>query len=246
MNRWTQGLVIILGSMAATAAALAGAVAWGPHHCKLAFPMVIGCAIGSYESLAGGMVAAAAALFAGWLAWSAVQVQINAEEKRATADRVEVEKVLSNDIDSCAEALAAIWKILRDIQDREAPSDPTEINAVITGIEQITDDAWLSTSRKMVTALGWERRRNYEGLFSALERLGRFRNFDDFDVTDALYAVYAASDYCESLQPAYSEYFEGLARRRPKAWSIGYAIEMQAGVADAGRVKPEGRQRDID
>jgi hypothetical protein len=56
--------------------------------------MVIGCAIGSYESLAGGMVAAAAALFAGWLVWSAVQVQISAEEKRATADRVEVEKFL--------------------------------------------------------------------------------------------------------------------------------------------------------
>jgi hypothetical protein len=231
MNRWTQGLVIILGSMAATAAVLAGALAWGPHHCKLAFPMVIGCAMGSYEGLAGGMFAASAALFAGWLAWSGVQVQVSAEERRTNADRVEVERVLSNDIDSFAEALAAIWKILGDI-DQEAPSDPTKINAVIWGIEQITDDAWLSTSRKMVTALGWERRRNFEALFSALETLGRFRNVDDFDVTDALYAVQSASGYCENLQPACSEYFEGLFRRSPKAWSLGYAIKMQAGVAD--------------
>ncbi len=105
MNRWTQGLVIILGSMAATAAVLAGAVAWGPHHCKLAFPMVIGCAMGSYESLGGGMFAATAALFAGWLAWSAVQVQISAEEKRAAADRVEIENVLQGDLDYMAEGL---------------------------------------------------------------------------------------------------------------------------------------------
>ena len=74
MTRWKQGLSIILGSIAATVLVLAGALAWGPHHCKLAFPMVIGCAVGSYESLAGGMFAASAALFAGWLAWSGVQV----------------------------------------------------------------------------------------------------------------------------------------------------------------------------
>jgi hypothetical protein len=86
-RRYAQGLVIILGSIAVTVAVLGAALAWGPHHCKLAFPMVIGCAMGSYEDLAGGMFAAGAALFAGWLAWSAVQVQISAEEKRAAADK---------------------------------------------------------------------------------------------------------------------------------------------------------------
>jgi hypothetical protein len=84
----------------------------------------------------------------------------------------------------------------------------------------------------MVTALGWERRRNYEALFSALETLGRFRNVDDFNVSDALRAAQSASNYCEYLQPACSEYFEGLFQRSPKAWSIGYAIQMQAGVID--------------
>ena len=178
MERWKQGLSIILGSTAATVLVLAGALAWGPHQCKLAFPMVVGCAMGNYENLAGGMFAASAALFAGWLAWSGVQVQVSAEEKRASADRVEVERVLAGDIDNSAEALGAIWKILGDI-DEEAPRDPAKIAAIIWGIEQITDDAWLSTCRKMVTVLGWERRRNYETLFSALETLGQFRNADD-------------------------------------------------------------------
>jgi hypothetical protein len=75
--------------------------------------MVIGCAMGSYESLMAGMVAAGAALFAGWLAWSGVQIQIAAEERRAAADRVEVEQVLQEDLDTLAEALGAIWKIFR-------------------------------------------------------------------------------------------------------------------------------------
>src|SRR6266446_4903092 len=123
MNRWTQGLIIIVGSTGATALVLAGALAWGPHHCKLAFPMVIGCAMGSYENLAGGMFAASAALFAGWLAWSAVQIQISAEEKRAAADRVEIEKVLHDDLDYMAEALASIWKILADLDQSPPPAD---------------------------------------------------------------------------------------------------------------------------
>jgi len=240
MERWKQGLSIILGSTAATVLVLAGALAWGPHQCKLAFPMVVGCAMGNYENLAGGMFAASAALFAGWLAWSGVQVQVSAEEKRASADRVEVERVLAGDIDNSAEALGAIWKILGDI-DEEAPRDPAKIAAIIWGIEQITDDAWLSTCRKMVTVLGWERRRNYETLFSALETLGQFRNADEFDVGDALRATQSAANYCECLQPACSEYFAGLFQRSPKAWSLGYAIQMQAGVIDrfGEPVKPE-------
>jgi uncharacterized protein YutE (UPF0331/DUF86 family) len=233
MNRWTQGLVIILGSMGATVAVLGAALAWGPHHCKLAFPMVIGCAMGSYEGLAGGMFAASAALFAGWLAWSAVQVQISAEEKRATADRVEVGRVLAVDIDSFAEALAAIWKILESLDQSETP-DRAKIEGVVYGIERIADDAWLSTSRKMVTALGWERRRSYEDLFTALENLRPFCDVDDFQVYEALDAARNASSYFEDVQPDSSGYFGGLFRRSPKAWSLGYAIEVQAGVADQG------------
>jgi hypothetical protein len=89
MKRWMQGFSIVLGSLATTALVLAAAMAWGPHHCKPAFPMVIGCAMGHYEALTGGVIAAGAALVAGWLAWSAVQVQIDTEAKRTAADRVD-------------------------------------------------------------------------------------------------------------------------------------------------------------
>ena len=36
----------------------------------------------------GGLIAAAAALMAGWLAWKAVQRQIDAEDRRASVDRI--------------------------------------------------------------------------------------------------------------------------------------------------------------
>jgi hypothetical protein len=231
MKRWMQGLCIALGSVIVTLAVLAAALAWGPHYCKPAFPMVIGCALTSYESLAAGMIAAAAALIAGWLAWSAVQIQIEAEEKRAVADRVEVEEILKQDIDTFADGLAAIWRIL-DSLDREGAEVRTKLEGVIYGLEVIGKENWLSTSRRMVRALGWERRRRYEQLFDGLERLRQFRNIDDFDVLAALNAVRSVSNDFEFVRPETAEYFQGLWRRSPKAWDLGYAIARRAGLSD--------------
>jgi hypothetical protein len=218
--------------MAATVVVLGAALAWGPHHCKLAFPMVIGCAMGSYEGLAGGMFAATAALFAGWLAWSAVQLQIKAEEKRAAADRVEIENVLQGDLDDMAEGLSSVWKILADV-DRSPPAAEiltVRLEGVIYGIEELTKD--ISAARNMVTALGWERRRAYERWLDGLERLRQFRDVFNFDIAEALSAVMEVSNYFRMLRPDTEKYFEGLWQRSAKAWTLGYAIEVRAGVAD--------------
>jgi hypothetical protein len=234
MKRWMQGLCIVVGSIIVTVAVLAGALAWGPQHCKPAFPMVIGCALGSYESLAGGMIASVAALIAGWLAWSAVQVQIEAEEKRAIADRVEVEKVLAQDVDTFAEALASIWKILEGIDLGEAKIDQAKQDAIDYGIEAIAKENWLSTSRRMVTVLGWERRRRYEELFDGLEALRRFLKIDlvDIEIFNALDAVKSVSIDFELVRPETAEYFKGLFRRAGKAWTLGYAIARMAGLPE--------------
>lgn len=232
MKRWMQGLCIVLGSVIATVAVLAAALAWGPHYCKPAFPMVIGCALGSYESLAAGMIAAVAALIAGWLAWSAVQIQIEAEERRAVADRLEVEEILKQDVDRFADGLAAIWKILDSLDQEGAKVDRTKLEGVIYGIEVIAKENWLSTSLRMVAVLGWERRRRYEQLFDGLERLRQFRNIDDFDVLAALNAVRSVSNDFEFVQPETAEHFRGLWRRSPKAWELGYAIARNAGLSD--------------
>jgi hypothetical protein len=233
MNRYVQGLIIVLGSTAVTVAVLGGALTWGPHHCKPAFPMVIGCAMGSYESLAGGLFAASAALFAGWLAWSAVQVQIGAEEKRAAADRVEIETVLQDDLDYMAEGLSSVWKILATLDrldEHPAETLTVRLEGVIYGIGKITKN--ISTIRTMITALGWERRRAYERLLEGLDRLAEFRDVNHFKVDDALFAAMDLSDDFRMLRPETGEYFRGLWQRSHKAWTLGYAIAVQAGVGD--------------
>jgi len=235
ITNWVvPGTLLFLTLAVAIALVLAGALAWGPHHCKPAFPMIIGCAFGTYESLSGGMIAAGSALIAGWLAWRAVQLQIDAEQRRADADRVEVEKVLQSDVDSFAEGLAAIWKILDGLE--KAPERPdamrTKLEGVVYGIKFITKATWLSTSRKMVETLGWSRRRDYEALFDGLEALTQFQDIDKFNVDDALNTVKRVSVDFEIVRPECQPYFEGLFRRSPKAWSLGDGIRHTAGIAD--------------
>ncbi len=189
--------------------------------------------MGHYEGLTGGMLAAGTALFAGWLAWSAVQVQIAAEEKRATAERVEVEQVLQGDLNNFGEGLSSIWKILLAID--APPPIPLRdardlLEGVVYGIERIDNADWLITSRQMVEKLGWERRRYYNELFQGIERLGQFRNIDNFDVGEALSVVRSVSNYFELLRPDTARFFEGLWRGSPKAWTLGYAISVHAGL----------------
>ena len=179
------------------------------------------------------MLAAGTALFAGWLAWSAVQVQIAAEERRATAERAEVERALQFDLNHLAEGLSSIWKILLAID--TPPSIPLQdarelLEGVVYGIEKITNADWLNASRQMVEKLGWERRRYYNELFQGIDRLGQFRDIDNFDVGEALTAVRSVSVYFEVLRPDTYRFFKKFWRRTPKAWTLGYVIGVQAGV----------------
>jgi hypothetical protein len=78
--RWSVVLVFIY-------LVLALAEAGGLAACHWAFPRWFGCVLYVHESLAAGLIAAAGALTAAWIAWTAVQQQINAEKERTTADR---------------------------------------------------------------------------------------------------------------------------------------------------------------
>jgi hypothetical protein len=240
MVRWLQGSLIVVGSIIASLVVLASALAWGPHHCKIAFPMVIGCAVGSYENLSGGLFAAGAALFAGWLAWSAVQVQVGAEERRAKADRLEIESVLHGEIDKYA-VLASIWKILERLDQaplEEAPSEEArndrrqKLEAVVWGLTEISSPTWLSTARKMVVALGWDRRRKYEDLLTALDDLRAELGPEEVNINDTLSAVRATGPYFWILEPDTHAYFDGLFHRGGKAQSLGYSILQSAEMAE--------------
>jgi hypothetical protein len=171
-----QVIYVVFCAIVLTVTALAAALAWGPHQCPLVFPKIIGCALGQYETLASGLIAASAALIAGWLAWSGVQQQIAADERRASADRKEVERVLQNDVDDFADALGSIWRVLEGLDPEATQIDPQIVDAVSYGIDAISKPNWLSTSRRMVTVLGWDRRRRYDQLFDGTRRSSKISN----------------------------------------------------------------------
>ena len=90
MTRKSQGVLVVACVVVGISLVLGSAVIWGPRHdCALQFPNIIGCAFGSYENLSGGLIAASGALFAAWLAWSAVTDQSRLEKQRILELKVE-------------------------------------------------------------------------------------------------------------------------------------------------------------
>jgi hypothetical protein len=67
-----------------------------PAISKMQLPKWLGCLLRSRENLAGGLIGAGGTILAGWVAWLAVQKQINSARELAAADRVEVERLLSS------------------------------------------------------------------------------------------------------------------------------------------------------
>ena len=71
--------------IAVTVAVVGFAEAWGREaecftsFAKSQFPKWLGCAMAKHEGLAGGLIAAAGALYAGYMAWSAVREQIDVD-----------------------------------------------------------------------------------------------------------------------------------------------------------------------
>jgi hypothetical protein len=98
MGRTRTCILVVACILVATTAALAMAVAWDPkHQCVAQFPKIIGCALASYESLSGGLVAAGGALFAGWLLWTATREQIDlAQQAAKQSERLRLQLELRN------------------------------------------------------------------------------------------------------------------------------------------------------
>src|SRR5262245_30127822 len=79
----TQSVVLIFGLWVFTFLVLALAQ-WGSgSSCGWQFFKWFGCVLDAHESLAAGLIGVAGALFAAWLAWTAVQRQLKEQERQA-------------------------------------------------------------------------------------------------------------------------------------------------------------------
>jgi hypothetical protein len=113
MSRTLQGVIIGTVEALAVSGLLAMAVAWGPkHECALQFPKIVGCAIASYEGLAGGLIAVAGAIFAAWLAWVAVQAQISATEQLARRREDSSYQVIRSEMSGLIGLLVQVWRVV--------------------------------------------------------------------------------------------------------------------------------------
>jgi hypothetical protein len=184
----------------------------------------------------GSVIGAVVALIAAIIAWTAIQRQISAEERRAKADRVEVENLLQGEMERIAEALAAIWRVL-EVMDRHENDDhlgkldEQQARVGIThGIEQLTRGSSINTGLSMASVLGWERRKLYELVYKGLEQVGDLAAATPFDVWELLTAVKSASIDVRLVRPETWDYFTGLFERAGKAWSLGEAVLYQAGM----------------
>jgi hypothetical protein len=113
MPRHIQTLIIGIAIIFAIAALLAVTNLWGEgHQCAWEFPKAVGCILGAREGLAGGLIGAGGALFAGWLAWSAGRDQIQTERELATAKGVGNLKAILIEMKDLIDTLNQIWRAI--------------------------------------------------------------------------------------------------------------------------------------
>ena len=97
IKRWISGLVILCAMVAIAVAILVLVTISDPDHaskCVTEFSVRwLGCAMAVHETLAAGLLAAIGALFGAWLAFNAVQDQIDmAKRNERKAERLKAER----------------------------------------------------------------------------------------------------------------------------------------------------------
>lgn len=222
-SRSGQLLLLVLGFVVFIYVVLALSEVGGPAGCHWAFPRWFGCVLYVHETLAGGLIGAAGALIAAFIAWTAVQQQINAEREQVLADRNEAERLLADDLSDYADGMAAAWRLLVAVPDPlpEPGTWERARQAAAYMAERLSRADQLASYQAMAEILGWDRRRKYVALIKGLERLAQFGDPDSIkDPEEVLNIIRNLADQFEYCLPQTSRYFSGLWRRSPKAMSF--------------------------
>src|SRR5262249_22459970 len=178
-----------------------------------------------WQALIGALIGASAAIFAGLLAWRAVQHQINADRERMLADRVETDRLLTDDLIDYAEGMAAAWRASEALGgvplEQEAECTRRVREAISYMATQLSRRDRLESYRAMAETLGWERRNPFMQLIRRLEEFERFGDFeaqwmdpeaaeDQWDLEAAINLMRWASYDFEWCLPGTSKFFTGL------------------------------------
>jgi hypothetical protein len=166
-KRTTQFVLLFFGLPLFVFLVLALAQAGSGSSCHWAFPEWFGCVLATHENLAGGLIGLAGVLLGAWVAWSAVQQQINADRERAMADRVEADRLLSEALTDYADGMATAWRhlvALPEDADQDTAWNVYEATAYMA--ERLSRRELVANYRAMAATLGWDRRMSYDALHS--------------------------------------------------------------------------------
>ena len=190
----------------------------------------LGCALNAHENLAGGMIGGCITPIAAWIAWNAVQDQINAHRALALADREEAERVLNVHLAEVAEGLAAAWRMLEETEGATSEVMTRVRSAVAYAVERSTSPERIKAYWQMLELLAWEKRLNFGRLLDGLDHLSAFSDEDKLgDCREFLDAVRRLSDDFQMCMPGTQEYFEGLWVPWAKADTFGDAVRRVGG-----------------
>lgn len=102
--------------------------------CAMQFPKLLGCLLSRHENLAGGLIAASGALFAGWLAWTAVRDQIAFTEQQTKEVQIAHLKVRREraqiEMERLESAKQFSESLLRQLQDNLGPTAPYAVRVI--------------------------------------------------------------------------------------------------------------------
>jgi hypothetical protein len=112
MPRSIQGALLCAGILTAIIGLLTAADAGSAPHCAPVFPKWFGCILATHEGLAGGLIGSGGAIFAGWLAWTGVRDQVQAERDLSTARERENQKAILIEMKDLFDTLNEIWRAI--------------------------------------------------------------------------------------------------------------------------------------
>jgi hypothetical protein len=83
--------------------------------CSWQFPKILSCLLSARETLAAGLIGAGGAIFAAWLAWTAVREQIAADKRQIAENKVAQKRGAVSQLESKIESLRSAQYDLQDL-----------------------------------------------------------------------------------------------------------------------------------
>jgi hypothetical protein len=139
-----------------------------PSFAKSKWPLYLGCAMAAHEGLAGGLLGAAGALFAAWLAFDAIQEQFTEERERRKIEQAEAKEAAVLCVTPAIHAAAAALSLINDALKAQGTQMQHADLLVATEVEHVGAQLDSFTVKESLRDLGLDDRLIYLAILGTL------------------------------------------------------------------------------